>query len=124
MSVISTHSVKVGKKTHKLKATTLAQARLEEVRGGIPISEVLNQLFDGSGGVNLAIDAWAAFLDDGKGVEREDAAEILDALGGANAAGEHLGKCLQIAFPALKALEEGENALAGDEAGNVESPAA
>ncbi|KIC54499.1 MULTISPECIES: hypothetical protein [unclassified Leisingera] len=121
--MISTHTVKVGRKTHKLKASTLAQARLEQLQGGKPIGDLLEHLIDGSGGVNLVIDAWAAFLDDGKGVEREEAAKILDALGGANAAAVHLGECLSIAFPFLKA-EEGEEAEEEDDAGNAKSPAA
>lgn len=123
MSVISTHPVKVGKKTHKLKASTLAQARLEDMCDGAPIGQILEQLVTGSGGVSLVLKAWAAFLDDGKGVEIEEAAEILDALGGANPAAEHLGKTLQIAFPFLRDDEAGDQPAEGD-AGKAESPAA
>lgn len=118
--MISTHSVKVGKKTHKLKASMRAQVRLEEETGK-PIGEILNQLLSGAGGVKLVSRAWAAFLDDGAGVDLEDALDLLDALGGANAAGEHLAKALENAFPFLR-----EDEADGDEggAGNAESPAA
>lgn len=118
--MISTHSVKVGKKTHKLKASMRAQVRLEEETGK-PIGEILSQLLSGAGGVTLVSQAWAAFLEDGAGVELDDALDLLDALGGANAAGEHLSKALQNAFPFLRE-EEGEGGE-GD-AGNAESPAA
>lgn len=122
MSVISTHSVKVGKKTHKLKASTLAQARLEEMCDGAPIGQLLEKLITGSGGVSLVVKAWAAFLNDGKGVEMEEAGEILDALGGVQSAAEHLGKALQIAFPFL---QEGDgDQPAEDGAGKAASPAA
>ncbi|WP_323783453.1 hypothetical protein [Leisingera sp.] len=121
--MISTHSVKAGRKTHKLKASMRAQVRLEEETGQ-PIGEILNQLLSGSGGVKLVSQAWAAFLDDGAGVELDDALDLLDALGGANSAGEHLAKTLQNAFPFLRDEEPEGNEPGEGDAGNAESPAA
>lgn len=105
--MISTVAVKVGKKTHKLKVSTRAQLRLEEEQGR-PIGDILEDLISGAGGVKLIIAAWAAFLEDGKGVEADAAMDVLDALGGANVAGAHLGQALQKAFPFLEPKGKGE----------------
>lgn len=118
--MISTVSVKVGTKTHKLKVSTRAQVRLEEDQGK-PIGDILDQLITGAGGVKLIIAAWAAFLEDGAGVEVEEAMDVLDALGGANAAAPHLGTALQKAFPFLKADDDTD--AGEDDAGNAESAA-
>lgn len=99
--MISTVSVKVGNKTHKLKVSMAAQERLEIDQDGKPIGDILEALIDGSGGVRLLISAWAAFLDDGQGVERDVARDVLDTLGGGMAAMPHLAKALQKAFPVL-----------------------
>jgi len=123
--MISSVSVKVGKKTHKLKVSMAAQERLEIERCQ-PIGDIVEALIDGSGGVRLVISAWAAFLDDGKGVEREEAIQVLDALGGANAASPHFAKALQNAFPVLdtdKATDTVAEAAADqDKVGNGTSP--
>lgn len=120
--MISTVSVKVGKKTHKLKVSTRAQVRLEDEQGK-PIGDILDQLISGAGGVRLIIAAWAAFLDDGKGVETEAAMDVLDDLGGANVAAPHLGEALRAAFPFLKPDDDDDDddAPGGDAPGNGES---
>lgn len=123
--MISSVPVKVGKKTHKLKVSMAAQERLE-VESDQPIGEIIEKLIEGSGGVRLVISAWAAFLDDGKGVEREEAMSVLDALGGANAASPLFAKALQKAFPVLNPDEtpdpEAESGEDLDKAGNGKSP--
>ncbi|WP_109468889.1 hypothetical protein [Albibacillus kandeliae] len=123
--MISTVSVKVGKKTHKLKVSTRAQVRLEEEQGK-PIGEILDQLISGAGGVKLVSAAWAACLNDGAGVEVEEAMDVLDQLGGANAAAIYLADAMRKAFPVLDAAAgaaETEGDTPKDPVGNVESPA-
>lgn len=112
--VISTVTVKAGKKTHKLKVSTRAQVRLEEEQGQ-PIGEILDQLITGAGGVKLVTAAWAAFLEDGTGVDEEVAMDVLDDLGGANVASPYLGEALQKAFPFLESRDE--NVEAGNATG-------
>lgn len=126
--MISSISVKVGKETHKLKVSMAAQERLEIDQDGKPIGDILDALIDGSGGVRLLVSAWAEFLDDGKGVERDEARDVLDALGGGMAAMPHLAKALQKAFPVL-VLDENPNPETDAEAdttkaevGNGKSP--
>lgn len=122
--MISSVCVKVGKKTHRLKVSMAAQERLEIERNQ-PIGDIMEALIEGSGGVRLVISAWAAFLDDGKGVEREEAMRVLDALGGANAASPPFAEALQKAFPVLAPDETADaDADTGqDKAGNGQSPA-
>jgi len=117
----------VGKKTHKLKVSMAAQERLEIEEGGKSIGDILEALIDGSGGVRLMISAWAACLNDGKGVEREEAMELLDDLGGANAGMPYFAKALQKAFPFLEPAKPGDTAAAADagkaKVGNAKTPA-
>ncbi|UWR61387.1 hypothetical protein [Phaeobacter inhibens] len=118
--MISSVSVTVGKKTHKLKCSTLAMAYLEEARGE-NFDVILNQLVVGSQGVKVIIAAWAAFLNDGKGVPIEEAAAVLDDLGGYAAAAPYLAQALNKAFPMLhlKTDDDGED---GDDEGNEVPP--
>ena len=113
--MISTVSVRAGKRAHKLKLSTRAQVRLEAEEGK-PIGEIVQRLITGAGGVTLVASAWAAVLEDGAGVEREEAMAVLDALGGANAAAGHLAEVLAKAFPALAAPAEGDGDRDGAEA--------
>ena len=112
--MISTVSVRAGKRAHKLKLSTRAQVRLEAEEGK-PIGEIVQRLITGAGGVTLVASAWAAVLEDGAGVEREEAMAVLDALGGANAAAGHLAEVLAKAFPALADPEEGDAEGDGEE---------
>ncbi|AUR04245.1 hypothetical protein PhaeoP72_02284 [Phaeobacter inhibens] len=122
--MISSVSVTVGKKTHKLKCSTLAMAALEEARGE-NFDVILNQLIAGNRGVKVIIAAWAAFLNDGKGVPIEDAAGVLDDLGGYAAAAPYLAQALNRAFPMLQLktdADDGEDESAedgGDEGNEV-----
>lgn len=115
--MISSVPVKVGKKSHKLKVSIRAQVRLEKEHGK-PIGDVLDQLISGAGGVTLISSAWAACLNDGAGVELEEAMDVLDHIGGANAASPYLSEALQNAFPFL----QGDDKPSEEEAGNSETP--
>ncbi|WP_139792998.1 hypothetical protein, partial [Pseudophaeobacter leonis] len=73
--MISSATMKVGKKTLKLKLSTRALVRLEAEQGGKPFNEVLETILGGSGGVTLMASVMAAGLDDGKGLELDEAYE-------------------------------------------------
>ncbi|KXF91530.1 hypothetical protein AT574_06300 [Phaeobacter inhibens] len=98
-------------------------ADLEEARGE-NFDVILNQLIAGNQGVKVIIAAWAAFLNDGKGVPIEDAAAVLDDLGGYAVAAPYLAQALSKAFPMLQlktgADEDGEDG--SDDEGNEVPP--
>ncbi|MDK3017626.1 hypothetical protein [Pseudodonghicola flavimaris] len=115
--MISTVTVKLGKKTHKLKVSIRAQVRLEKDLGK-EMGDILEQLFRGEGGVSLVVQVWAACLNDGAGVELEEAMDVLDAIGGANAGSSYMTEALQSAFPFLNPDETAAEDEA-EEAGNA-----
>lgn len=116
--MISTVTVKLGKKAHKLKVSIRAQVRLEKELGK-EIGVILEELFRGDGGVTLVTAVWAACLNDGAGVELDEAMDVLDGLGGANAGSPYLTEALHAAFPFLKPGED--SAPDEDTAGNAEA---
>lgn len=95
--MISTVSMKVGRKTHKLKLSVMAQLRLEEETGK-PIGELLDGLITGTGGLTLVKSALAACMDDGKGAEQEDALAVLVEMDGAPTVTPFLAKVINAAF--------------------------
>lgn len=122
--MISSVPMKVGKKTHKLKVSIKAQMRLEKEHGK-PMGDLLEVLISGAGGVCMVVSAMAAFLDDGKGVDEDAAADVVEALGGSGAVTQYMAEALQVAFPFLKPGEGGEDGDASaeePEAGNAENP--
>ena len=117
--MISTVSMKVGKKTHKLKLSVGAQLRLEEETGK-PIGDLLDGLLSGSGGLTLIKSALAACMDDGKGVEDEDALSVLEDMDGAPAVIPFLAEVIGEAFPKAKGGDDGETPEPAS--GNAKAP--
>lgn len=98
--MINHAKMKVGKTTHKLKFSTAALMRMEAENDGKPFDMLLDRLITGKGGASLVISALAAGLDDGKGVEREKAVALVDAVGGVRKAVPFVGEAIAAAFPA------------------------
>jgi len=84
---------KVGAQSHTLRLTTMAMVRLERSTG-LKTHELMDDLKTGVS-VEFVSHAFAAGLNDGKGMDMEDAAEIMDELGGA------FGGPMQIALDAF-----------------------
>lgn len=125
--MISSATMKVGKKTLKLKLSTRALVRLEAEQGGKPFNQVLDQILGGSGGVTLMASVMAAGLDDGKGIELDEAYELIDAAGGYRKLMPLLSEAVGCAFPELApaSAEDGEVSEEAGEAsaGKTETPA-
>lgn len=113
--MISSATLKVGKKTLKLKLSTRALVRLEAEQGGKPFNEVLEQILGGAGGVTLVASVMAAGLDDGKGIELDEAYTLIDAAGGYRKLMPLLSEAVGCAFPELAPA----GAEAGEEAGEA-----
>jgi len=117
--MISTVAMKVGRKTHKLKLSVMAQLSLEKETGK-PIGELLDGLLTGSGGLTLIKSALAACMDDGKGVDDDAALAVLVEMDGAPAVIPFLAKVIEEAFPAQNSDAEGETSEPAS--GNAKSP--
>lgn len=120
--MISAATLKVGKKTHKLKFTTRALIRFEEENGGKPFDELLDQLITGKGGASLVASALSVGLDDGKGVDREKALDLIDQAGGVRKVVPFLGEAINAAFQ-LKSKDDAVEADGEGEPGKPEAPA-
>jgi hypothetical protein len=122
--MISSATMKVGKKTLKLKLSTRALVRLEAEQGGKPFNEVLETILGGSGGVTLMASVMAAGLDDGKGIELEEAYELIDAAGGYRKLMPLLSEAVGCAFPELAPASDEAGEEAGEASGGkTETPA-
>lgn len=131
--MISSVSHKVGKKTHKLKFSTRALIRLEAEHGGKAFNSILEDILVGTG-VTLVASVLAAVLDDGKGVDKEEALDLIDQAGGYRNLMPPLSEAIHVAFPEVKkAIEaaqeeaakkaEEDAAKEAEEQGKAEPPA-
>ena len=100
--MIGSATMKLGKKTHKMKLSTRALARLEAEQGGKPFNVILDELFLGKGGVTLVASVLAAGLNDGAGISQEEAFDLIDAGGGYPEFMPLISDAIGKAFPALK----------------------
>lgn len=118
--------IKVGKVTHKLKFSTAALMRMEEDNDGKPFDVLMDRLITGKGGASLVVSALAAGLNDGKGVEREKAAALVDALGGVRKVVPFVGDAIAVAFPveAAEADADPDEAAGENTGGNAETAGA
>jgi len=80
--MIRSASMKLGKKTLKLKFSTRALIRIEAENGGQSFDTLLDQLITGAGGVTLMASALGAGLNDGKGIDPDQALDLIDQAGG------------------------------------------
>lgn len=120
--MINSATMKLGKKTLKLKFTTRALIRLETENGGASFDELLDKLITGKGGVTLVASALAAGLNDGKGIDQEQALDLIDQAGGFRKLMPLIGEAIGAAFP-MKA-EADEPGEAGEaDAGKGKAPA-
>lgn len=120
--MISSATMKLGKKTLKLKFTTRALIRLETENGGASFDELLDKLITGKGGVTLVASALAAGLNDGKGIDQEQALDLIDQAGGFRKLMPLIGEAIGVAFPMRTEVEETGEAGEAD-AGKAEAPA-
>lgn len=100
--MIGSASMKVGKKTHKMKLSTRALARLEAEHDGKPFDVILDELLLGKGGVTLVASVLAAGLNDGAGISQEEAFDVIDAGGGFREFIPLVSDAVGKAFPELK----------------------
>ncbi|KIC30053.1 hypothetical protein [Leisingera sp. ANG-M6] len=123
--MISSVPYKLGKKTHKLKFSTRALIRLEAEHDGRAFSSILEDILIGTG-VTLVASVLAAVLDDGKGVDQEEALDLIDQAGGYRNLMAPLSEAINVAFPevkkAIEAAQEKADADADDQ-GKAEPPA-
>ena len=117
--MISTATMKLGKKTLKLKFTTRALIRLEAENNGRSFDELLDELITGKGGVTLVASALAAGLNDGKGIDQDQALDLIDQAGGVRQMVPLIGEAINAAFQLKAEAEEAGEA----DAGKVEAPA-
>lgn len=119
--MISSVSLKVGNRSHKLKLSTRAQFTLEKEHSGKPINEILQIFLDGSKGVSMVVALVKACANDGAGFVdpvgvndgpfAEDAAlDLIEAAGGASAVVPKLSEAITAAFPQPEAPKDGEEA--------------
>lgn len=89
---------KVGGTAHTLRMTTMAMVRVEKALGA-KISDILADLPKGLS-AEFVHAAFAAGLNDGKGMEAEEAGAVLDAFGGIfGGAGQIVTDALTLALP-------------------------
>lgn len=104
--MIRSASMKLGKKTLKLKFSTRALIRIEAENGGQSFDTLLDQLITGSGGVTLMASALGAGLNDGKGIDRDQALDLIDQAGGVRKMIPLVGEAIGAAFDVQSAADE------------------
>lgn len=110
--MIGSVSHKIGKTTHKLKFSTRALLRLEEEHDGRAFNSILEDIITGNGGVSLVAAVLAAIMDDGQGVDREVALDVIDEAGGFRKVVPALSKAMNVAFPEIKQAFDAARAAA------------
>ncbi|KZX90391.1 MULTISPECIES: hypothetical protein [unclassified Sulfitobacter] len=96
--MISSRSIALASgNTAVLRLTTAAQVRVER-HFGMPLFEALDAEKHQMSVEKIAVILGAA-ANDGKGCSEDEAFELVDDMGGAQAAGQHLGAVLEAAFP-------------------------
>ncbi|MCD9148520.1 hypothetical protein [Pseudophaeobacter flagellatus] len=108
--MIRSATMKLGKKTLKLKFSTRALIRIEAENGGQPFDTLLDQLITGTGGVTLMASALAAGLNDGKGIDQDQALDLIDQAGGVRKMLPLVGDAIGAAFNVKSAADEGGGA--------------
>ncbi|MFC4215978.1 hypothetical protein ACFP4H_22460 [Pseudophaeobacter arcticus] len=109
--MIRSATMKLGKKTLKLKFSTRALIRIEAENGGQSFDTLLDQLITGAGGVTLMASALGAGLNDGKGIDPDQALDLIDQAGGVRSLVPLVAQAIGAAFD----VNSGE-----DEAGEAE----
>lgn len=109
--MIRSATMKLGKKTLKLKFSTRALIRIEAENGGQSFDTLLDQLITGAGGVTLMASALGAGLNDGKGIDPDQALDLIDQAGGVRSLVPLVAQAIGAAFD----VKSGE-----DEAGEAE----
>ncbi|WP_417699878.1 hypothetical protein [Pseudophaeobacter sp.] len=121
--MIRSASMKLGKKTLKLKFSTRALIRIEAENGGQSFDTLLDQLITGSGGVTLMASALGAGLNDGKGIDRDQALDLIDQAGGVRKMIPLVGEAIGAAFEVKSAEDEADEADGVGEPGKGEAAA-
>jgi len=121
--MIRSASMKLGKKTLKLKFSTRALIRIEAENGGQSFDTLLDQLITGAGGVTLMASALGAGLNDGKGIDPDQALDLIDQAGGVRKLIPLVGEAIGAAFDVKSAAEDGgevdETSEAAEAAGDA-----
>jgi len=121
--MISVATLKVGKKTHKMKLSTRCLARLEIEHDGKPFDILLGQILTGEGGVNLVISFLAAGLNEGKGMERDEVFDLVDSAGGYRSFIPLISEAIGCAFPHIKDAIEADASAEDGTKGKSTPPA-
>lgn len=102
---VSTVTFDAGGRTHEMRLSTRAGARIER-RLGVSFAKLLPEL-EARMGYELLTEFFAACLNNGKGVDTAAAEDVIDELGGLSGqAGSLIGEVLANAFPELRKGEE------------------
>jgi hypothetical protein len=121
--MIPSATMKLGKKTLKLKFSTRALIRLEAENDGQSFDDLLDLLVTGKGGITLFASALAAGLNDGKGIDPDEALDLIDQAGGVREMLPLIGEAIGAAFQVKAEGEEAGEAGEAD-AGKAKAPAA
>lgn len=97
--MIPAATLKVGKKSYKLRFTTGALMRFEEDNNGQSCDVLFDKLVSGRGGVRLLVSSLEAGLNDGEGMDRQDVMAFVDAAGGVAKVSPFVADALTKAFP-------------------------
>lgn len=119
--MIRSATMKLGKKTLKLKFSTRALIRIEAENGGQSFDTLLDKLITGAGGVTLMASALGAGLDDGKGIDQDQAMDLIDQAGGVRKMIPLVSEAIAAAFEVKANDEPGEAGKAAP--GKAETPA-
>ncbi|MFC4214324.1 hypothetical protein ACFP4H_23655 [Pseudophaeobacter arcticus] len=117
--MIRSASMKLGKKTLKLKFSTRALIRIEAENGGQSFDTLLDQLITGAGGVTLMASALGAGLNDGKGIDSDQALDLIDQAGGVRKLVPLVAQAIGAAFDVKSAADEDGQVDEASEAGEV-----
>ncbi|WP_417713963.1 hypothetical protein [Pseudophaeobacter arcticus] len=117
--MIRSATMKLGKKTLKLKFSTRALIRIEAENGGQSFDTLLDQLITGAGGVTLMASALGAGLNDGKGIDPDQALDLIDQAGGVRSLVPLVAEAIGAAFDVKSAEDEGGQVDETSEAGEA-----
>ncbi|MFC4214311.1 hypothetical protein ACFP4H_23760 [Pseudophaeobacter arcticus] len=117
--MIRSASMKLGKKTLKLKFSTRALIRIEAENGGQSFDTLLDQLITGAGGVTLMASALGAGLNDGKGIDPDQALDLIDQAGGVRKLVPLVAQAIGAAFDVKSAADEDGQVDETSEAGEA-----